>query len=156
MSAADAGAAFSIQTFRPGERLSIGGLPVETCALSHPGGACGYRIAHGGRAVVVAFDHEHGDAAIDDPLAALAGGADLVLYDAMWDEGDDYDRHRGWGHSTWQAGLRLVQRAEAGRLVCLHHAPWSDDALLLAREKALKAQAPQALFARQNQTLVLP
>ncbi len=156
MSAHEAGAAFSIRAFTPGDRLSIGGFSVATCALSHPGGACGYRIEHAGRAVVVALDHEHGATDIDRGLEAFCSGADLLLYDATWDERVDYEPHRGWGHSTWQAGLALVQRAGADRLVCLHHAPSSDDGVLLKREKALQALAPQSLFARQDQTLVLP
>ncbi len=156
MSAHEAGAAFSIQAFTPGDRLSIGGFSVATCALSHPGGACGYRIEHAGRAVVVALDHEHGAGDIDRRLEAFCSRADLVLYDATWDERVDYEPHRGWGHSTWQAGLELVQRAGAGRLACLHHAPSSNDRVLIEREKALQALAPQSFFARQDQTHVLP
>ncbi len=153
MGAHEAGARFSIRTFRPGDEFSLGGFPIDTCTLSHPGGACGYRIEHAGSAVVVALDHEHGNPAIDGALEAFSRGADLVLYDASWDQRDDYEAHRGWGHSTWQAGVSLVRRAGAGRLVCLHHAPSSSDRTLLSREQSLQAVAAGSLFARQNQTL---
>jgi phosphoribosyl 1,2-cyclic phosphodiesterase len=156
MSAREAGADFSIRTFRPGARLAVGGFAVATCPLSHPGGACGYRIGHAGRALVVALDHEHGAPEMDGGLQAFARGADLVLYDATFDEREDYEAHRGWGHSTWQAGLALIGAAGAARLACLHHAPSSTDGTLLAREAALQARAPQSFFARQNQTIILP
>ena len=33
----------------------------------------------------------------------------------------------GWGHSTWQEGVRLCKAANAKRLAIFHHAPEHDD-----------------------------
>lgn len=153
MSLAEAGAEFKIRAFHPGEPLDVGGCKVATCALTHPGGACGYRIDHGGRSLAVVMDHEHGTAPADIALATFCGDADIILYDAAWDEDTDYQPHRGWGHSTWQAGLRLLRLAGAGRLICLHHAPSAGDALLLEREARLQTLHPDSLFARQGETI---
>ena len=42
------------------------------------------------------------------PLAVE--GADLLIYDATFTDAE-MAGHRGWGHSTWEEGLRLKQRA---------------------------------------------
>ena len=49
---------------------------------------------------------------------------------------DEYDTYVGWGHSTWQEGVRLCRAAGAKRLAVFHHDPEHDDDLLdgIARE----------------------
>jgi phosphoribosyl 1,2-cyclic phosphodiesterase len=151
----DVGAEFAIREFRPGVRFEAGGLDISTCRLSHPGGACGYRIGHGGRSVAVIADHEHGSPETDAAVASFCAGSDLLLYDAHWEEDVDYARHRGWGHSTWQAGAALAQAVGAGRLACVHHAPQATDQALLAREARLKARLAEGCFARQGEIIQL-
>ena len=100
-------------TFReitPGETFEIGEVLVRTAALQHPGGSVGYRLEHQGHAVVTGFDHEHGDAEADARLTALAAGADLLLYDAMY-RPEEYPGRVGWGHSTFEHGATLALRA---------------------------------------------
>ena len=43
----------------------------------------------------------------------LIAGADLVIYDATYTD-EEFDRFHGWGHSTWQEGVRLCEAAGAG------------------------------------------
>jgi phosphoribosyl 1,2-cyclic phosphodiesterase len=151
----NAGASFSIQGFHTGETIPLAGHTIRTASLSHPGGACGYRIDANGRSVAVITDHEHGSVRPDPALVSLCIGVDLILYDAQWDEDLDYEAHRGWGHSTWQAGLRLMQAANAGRLGCLHHAPEATDEVLLKREARLSQIHRASFFAREGRTVIL-
>jgi phosphoribosyl 1,2-cyclic phosphodiesterase len=155
MSAGEAGARFTIKGFHPGESVSVPGLDIQTTGLSHPGGACGYRVAHGGRSVTIVLDHEHGSPLHEPALVQFCSGSDLILYDAPWDEDMDYEPHRGWGHSTWQAGLRLLRASGARRLGCLHHAPEALDATLLEREALLRKQHAASFFAREGATVHL-
>ncbi len=151
----ETGATFGIRGFTPGERIALAGQDIRTIGLQHPGGSCGYRIDSDGSSVAVITDHEHETDQPHPALVQFCAGADLVLYDAHWDEESDYDAHRGWGHSTWQAGLRLMQAAGARRLGCLHHAPDATDHTLLEREALLRQSHPSCFFAREGQTIVV-
>lgn len=151
----ETGASFVIKSFHPGDDLLLPGFAIQTTELSHPGGACGYRINHREQSVTVIADHEHASRDPGSKLADFCAGSDMILYDAHWDESVDYDAHQGWGHSTWQAGLRLLQASGAAKLGCVHHAPWATDQTLGEREAALQLQHPASFFAREGQSLEL-
>ena len=137
--------------FSAGENVVIGGVSVQTFPLNHPDGATGYRFSSGGKTAVILTDMEHeGDAGDPSPaLAAFCSKADLIVYDSTFDD-EDYQRYRGWGHSTWEAGLALAKVAKARALACFHHAPEYDDDRLQKMERALKAQFPTGFFAREG------
>lgn len=141
--------------FEPGTTLAIGSHHVRTVRLNHGGGACGYRFDHAGKALAIITDHEHRDALHEEELADFCRGADLIVYDAMWDESLDYKPHRGWGHSSWQAGLRLLRMAKAHRLACVHHAPSQTDSVLELREELLRREHASSFCARQDLHLIL-
>lgn len=141
--------------FQPGEDIAVGAHKVRSIRLRHGIGSIGYRIDYLGRSVVIITDHEHPAGAPDSVLAEFARNADLVIYDAMWDESSDYRDHIGWGHSTWQAGVALARNAGAKRLACIHHAPGSEDETLKQREIALEAALPGSFFARQSMLSVI-
>lgn len=149
------GALLAVTGFHPGEIVTADGLKIVTSALLHPGGACGYRFGFQGKSVAVITDHEHESEEPAAPLVAFCAGVDLLLYDSHWDEDVDYASHKGWGHSTWQAGLRLLHAAGARRLGCLHHAPGATDTILLEREARLQRVHSEGFMARQGQTVRL-
>ncbi len=155
MAAKDAGASFAIHGFHPGESIALADLDIRTTCLSHPGGACGYRIGHEAGSIAVIMDYEHASDRPDASLVRFCSGADMILYDAHWDEDIDYESHRGWGHSTWQAGLRLMNVADAQRLGALHHAPDAADNTLLERDTRLRKAHPASFFAREGDTVRL-
>lgn len=140
-------------SFAPGSQVEIDGFTIQTIGLNHPDGAVGYRFSGPSTSLAIISDHEHGVPAIDAKVEAFCQGVDLLIYDAMWDETQDYERHRGWGHSTWQAGLSLLQRTGSRRLVCVHHDPHSSDENLAAREETLQKQHALSLFAREGMKL---
>jgi phosphoribosyl 1,2-cyclic phosphodiesterase len=116
--------------FRPGDRIApCPGVSVRTAALNHPGGAVGYRVEHAGRAICYVTDTEHVPGAPDAAVLDLIAGADLVIYDATYTD-EEFGQYKGWGHSTWQEGVRLCERAGADRLVAFHHDPDHDDEAL--------------------------
>ena len=99
--------------FRAGETLDLGpGLRARTAPLNHPNGATAYRIEHEGRSVCYVTDTEHVPGRPDENVLELIAGADLVIYDSTYTD-TEFPARVGWGHSTWQEGLRLVQRAGA-------------------------------------------
>jgi phosphoribosyl 1,2-cyclic phosphodiesterase len=154
----DRGALPAAIAFRP-YRIGAGfapapGISVSTTALSHNGASAAIVVEAGGRKLCYATDHEHGDAEADARLAAAAEGADLLIYDATFTDAE-WPAHRGWGHSTWEEGLRLKRRAGIKLLALAHHEPGRTDAALDALGEAVAARCDNAFFARQGLSLGL-
>jgi phosphoribosyl 1,2-cyclic phosphodiesterase len=116
--------------FRAGETvIQDRDLTIRTIMLDHPGGATGYRIDYRGRSVAYLTDNEGRREDHDKPLVAFAKDADLVIYDTTYTEAE-IDEKKGWGHSTWQDGMRLADAAGARTFCLFHHAPEHDDAMM--------------------------
>lgn len=125
---------------------------VITTALNHPNGATGYRIEHGGRSICYVTDTEHVPGHPDENVLSLIANADLVVYDCTYTD-EEYPSHVGWGHSTWQEGIRLCKQAGAKRLAIFHHEPDHDDDFMTAVEKEAKNTWNGAFVAREGMTL---
>jgi phosphoribosyl 1,2-cyclic phosphodiesterase len=134
------------------------GLTVRAAELSHPGGALGFRLEHAGRVMVYATDFEHGTSA-DERLIALAGGADLMIFDAQYTpseyEGKGEPSKRGWGHSTYAAGAELALRARVKKLALFHHAPNRDDKEVTKLAQLARKLHPGAFAAREGMEVTL-
>lgn len=112
------------------------GYEVQAIRVRHPGGALGYRFTHGngfGGALVYISDNElNPSAKYDSPgtwrqdLVAFARGAKVLVHDTMYTV-EEYDHHRGWGHSTYLDALELALDAEVETLVLFHHKPERTD-----------------------------
>jgi phosphoribosyl 1,2-cyclic phosphodiesterase len=116
-------------------QIEVGGvfctsdLIIRPFPLNHPNGASGYRIESGGAVIVYATDYEHGDEKLDAELAEHAKDADLLICDAQYTP-EEYETHRGWGHSTWVNAVAVAKEAHAKQLVLFHHDPVHDDAFM--------------------------
>ena len=84
---------------------------MRTAPLNHPNGATGYRIEHGGKSICYITDTEHRAGERDKTIVELCRGADVMIYDSSYTD-DEYARYQGWGHSTWQEGVRVADAAE--------------------------------------------
>jgi phosphoribosyl 1,2-cyclic phosphodiesterase len=136
--------------FTAGDTLTTTkGVRVRTSALNHPDGATGYRIDFDGRSLCLVYDTEHVPGALDRNILALISGADLVVYDSMYTD-DEYRRYVGWGHSTWQEGLRLCREAGAKRMVVFHHDPDHDDEMLDEIAREVQRQLPGSVVAHEG------
>jgi phosphoribosyl 1,2-cyclic phosphodiesterase len=148
-------ARLSFTDFPAGETLDLGpGLRARTAPLNHPNGATAYRIEHAGRSVCYVTDTEHVPGRPDERVLALIAGADLVIYDSTYTDAG-FPARVGWGHSTWQEGLRLVRRAGAQRLVVFHHDPDHDDEVMAGIEHELAGESEGNLVAREGMRLEL-
>ena len=140
-------------TFKPGDKIELdGGISLSTVALNHPQGAVGYRVNFGGRSVCYITDTEHKVGEIDQNIKSLVSGSDLVIYDACFTD-ENYPNFAGWGHSTWQEGVKLCDAASVKKLVIFHHDPGNDDdAMDIISEEANKAR-PGSLVAMEGMEL---
>jgi phosphoribosyl 1,2-cyclic phosphodiesterase len=141
--------------FRAGETLDLGpGVRARTAPLNHPNGATAYRIEHAGRSVCYVTDTEHVPGRPDENVLGLIAGADVVIYDSTYTDAE-LPAKVGWGHSTWQEGVRLVRRAGAKRLVVFHHDPDHDDDDMAAIEHELTNESDDGIVAREGFRLEL-
>lgn len=130
------------------------GIRIRTVPLNHPNNACGYRVDFQGRSLCIVTDTEHRAGQIDPAVADLVRGANVMIYDGMYTDGE-YPGHVGWGHSTWQEGCRVAEAAGVGQAVIFHHEPNHDDDFMdqIAAEAA--AMRHGTLVAREGMVLHL-
>lgn len=132
----------------PGDSLMLPtGAAVRTMAANHPDGGLLYRVTVHEKSVVFAFDHEHG--ATDAALASFASLCNLLVYDGMFDAAE-YAQYEGWGHSSYERGLHLMEAAAAEKLLITHHAPWHTDVSLTVMEHEAQHCSPNCSFAREG------
>jgi phosphoribosyl 1,2-cyclic phosphodiesterase len=113
-----------------GDSFFIGENKVTTRALNHPQGCLGFRIETPAGTVVYATDNEPGNAEMDKSLRELAEGADIFINDAQYTPEQLAGAKRGWGHSSWQEGVKVAREANAKTLVLFHHDPDSTDRMV--------------------------
>jgi phosphoribosyl 1,2-cyclic phosphodiesterase len=114
------------------------GFDVRAFAVQHPGGALGYRfssettsgksgsfvyISDNELAVSPSYGTRPGWRA---DLTEFVRGATVLIHDATYTV-SEYERHRGWGHSTYHDALTLALDAGVEELVFFHHRPERSD-----------------------------
>ncbi|MDX7953919.1 MBL fold metallo-hydrolase [Lichenihabitans sp. Uapishka_5] len=148
-------AGMDYRDFLAGATLDLGdGITVTTTPLNHPGGATAYRVSHRGASVAYVTDHEQGPGELPDRLVAFVRDADLMIIDATFTPAE-YPGRIGWGHSTWEAGVRLAERAGVGQVALFHHDPAHDDDALDALAAEAAARRPGTFAAREGQVVAL-
>jgi phosphoribosyl 1,2-cyclic phosphodiesterase len=139
--------------FHAGETLTPQpGITLRTAPLNHPNRATGYRVDFAGKSICYVTDTEHFEDRLDENILRLIDGADYVIYDAMFTNAE-YPSKKGWGHSTWQEGVRLMEAAGAKTLVLFHHAPRRTDDDLDALAEVVDRARPGTLIAREGMVL---
>lgn len=135
--------------FHAGDTFALGPMTVKTQPLQHPDGATGYRIEAHGKSICYVTDTEHVPGEPDERVLELIKGADLVIYDSTYTD-DEFSKHIGWGHSTWQEGVRLAKKADVGQLAIFHHDPYHDDSFMDRVAEEAAEQWDGAFVAREG------
>jgi phosphoribosyl 1,2-cyclic phosphodiesterase len=147
------GAQVEYLDFRAGETLEPHeGVVLKTAPLNHPNRATGYRVEYGERAICYVTDTEHVQGERDPNVVELIRDADIVVYDCSYTD-EEYPKFAGWGHSTWQEGVRLVEAAGAERLAIFHHDPAHDDAFMDRVAAEAEARRPGTVVAQEGMVL---
>jgi phosphoribosyl 1,2-cyclic phosphodiesterase len=148
-------ATISFKDFRPRDPLVIeDAVTVRTTPLRHPNGAVGYRLDYDGFSVCYVTDTEHTPGQLDPNVLELIAGTDLFIYDSSYTE-EEFPARVGWGHSTWEEGVRLCKAAGAKRLVLFHHDPDHDDTIMERIEDQVRGILPSTLVARDGMEVTL-
>ncbi len=113
----------------------LGEVTVSTIPSNHPGGSTIIGLECGGKKLIYATDFEHSTEA-DFRLRQFAEKADLLMYDAQYMD-DEYDRFKGYGHSTIEKAIAMKRASNAKKMLLIHHAPTRVDDVLSNIEKEL-------------------
>lgn len=118
------GQTFTWRDLRDGMSVQIGSLEVECFAMQHFGPALGFRMTAGSS--VLAYT---GDTGPSDVVADLAGGADVLLAEATWQDGEkSHDKHM-----TARDAATFAARAGVRKLVLTHIEPGHDKEMSAAQ-----------------------
>ncbi|MGB3692620.1 MAG: MBL fold metallo-hydrolase [Spirulinaceae cyanobacterium] len=136
-----------------GDDFYLDDIEIETDKLNHPNGAMGYRVTWQDHSIVYCTDTEHLQEGLDQNVLHLARDADILIYDAMYTD-DEYNDPKaskvGWGHSTWQEGVKIAKAAGVKRLVIFHHEPSHTDDFLDQVALEVKDVFPGGIMAREG------
>ncbi len=147
----------SFEDFRAGEAFDLPADPevkIRTAPLNHPNGATGYRIEYAGKSFCYVTDTEHVIGKPDENILGLIDGADLVVYDSTYTD-DEFPAKIGWGHSTWQEGIRLCRAANVKRLAIFHHDPDHEDRFMDGVEANARLEWEGTIVAREHMRIKL-
>jgi len=142
--------------FEAGEDIVISDeILLNTAPLNHPDGATGYRVNYRGKSICYVTDTEHRPGELDANILKLIEGANLVIYDCTYTDAE-YPKYKGWGHSTWQEGVRLCNAANVETLVVFHHDPSHHDKIMDEIAKELQIMRPGGgIVAQEGMTIRL-
>jgi phosphoribosyl 1,2-cyclic phosphodiesterase len=146
------GANLRFHNLEYGMEVKLGDVTVQTGLLNHPGGAMGYRVNWQDRSVAYITDTEHLSTEIDRDVLALVDGVDVLIYDCTYTD-EEYPSRVGWGHSTWQEGVKLAIAAGVEQLVIFHHDPSHNDDFMDAIGISAARVFPQSIVAREGMEL---
>ena len=128
---------FDVTTVTPGER-ELGPFRLRFDRVNHPVETYAVRVRAAGRALVYT-----GDTGVSDALVGLASGADVLLSEASFADGDP---HPADLHLTGRQAGEHAAKAGVGRLLLTHVPPW-EPADRIAAEAAAAFDGPSELVA---------
>jgi phosphoribosyl 1,2-cyclic phosphodiesterase len=145
-------AKLTFHTIEPSQTFNFNGVTVKTQRLNHPFDAIGYRVEYQGSSVAYITDYEHFSHP-DEPLIDFIRGVDAMIYDSAFND-VEYSTKQGWGHSTWEEGIKLAKAGDVKFLIISHHEPTHDDVHMAEVEKmARKIYGKRAWVAREKTEL---
>jgi phosphoribosyl 1,2-cyclic phosphodiesterase len=130
----------------PGKSYDLG-CRITAMDVRHPGGALGIKITDKSGSAVYISDNELGAGGDALPgaseswhgeLVRFITGSKVLIHDATY-TAEEYDMHRGWGHSTPEETTELAIEAGVEQLVLFHHKPDRTDDEIDAAVKRCEA-----------------
>jgi len=131
--------------------MQHGNIRIDAIPGEHPGDCVILKVSCGDKALIYATDYEYEEKSFS-ALTEFARGANLLLYDGQYSE-QELSKRKGFGHSTAEKGVELMERCGAKRLLLIHHDPWASDRVLLEREKQIVHA--NVRYAREGEIIIL-
>ncbi len=138
------------ENFNVGESFLLKeNIEIKTFSLNHPDGAVGYRVENNGKIFCYITDHEHKVNRRDQALVNFIKNCDLLIYDCTYSD-EDFNRYVGWGHSTWQEGVRISKYSNAKKFFIYHHNPDNKDKDMKKIDKQSKKMGNNIIVAKEG------
>ena len=116
----------------------------------HPDEACVIKLMCKDKKVCFFADCEDPNK-LDDEIAR---DCDIFFCDGMYDNREKVD-HTGWGHGTWQDGVRYAHKENIKHLVITHHNPENGDHTLLTNETEARKIIKNVSFAKTGDRIII-
>ena len=157
-----------------------GGLKLTTKYMNHPILCLGYRFEYKGKSIIAAFDHEPfrnlfptdpNDPSYDEEAAKegeeaakeenermvqFYNNADILIHDTQY-TAKEFEKHLGWGHSSYEYAIEAACKAKVKKLIFFHHDPNANDECLENLEALYKAKLKnkklEIIMAREGQKI---
>lgn len=135
------------------DSFDLGDVHIDTMEGNHPGGVTIFRISYQDKSFVYATDYEHRDD-YNSRLIEFSKDCNILFYDGQYKD-EDYESHRGYGHSTASNGIAIAKAANVGQLFIIHHDPKHTDSQLDELEQKAKKQYKNISYAKCDQEIFL-
>ena len=112
------------------------GIKITPFSARHQDGTTAFRI-EADKTLIYLLDYEINEDTdpLSGPLLEYCRNADLIIFDSSYLP-EDYEKKRGWGHSTYKAAIGLAKRCGCKKMILCHlHYEYSDNILDLIAEK---------------------
>jgi phosphoribosyl 1,2-cyclic phosphodiesterase len=107
------------------DEINIGPFKIIPSKVNHPGGNLAFRVETKSGAFIYATDIEHFSVP-DNNLINLCKDAKILFYDSQFTP-EEYPKYVGWGHSTYDEGIKVAMMSGVKELHLCHHAPEHTD-----------------------------
>jgi len=117
-----------------------------------------YRVEYRGKSCTYLSDYEH--FSDDQDIVKFIKNSDLLIYDSHFTDEEymgsngNYKR-MGWGHSTWQEGIKMAEKSMIDKLLLFHHAPERTDEELDKIQEKARGKFPNVRIAREGMVIEL-
>jgi len=108
--------------------FAVGNTLVRAHRANHPGFCVGYRL-FSPEVIICFFPDAEPRPGVDEELIDFIRDADVLILDSQYDRAE-YRQHRGWGHGSVEASVKLALRARVRKLILFHHDPTHDDRII--------------------------
>lgn len=141
-------ASFSFHPIGPDHPVTIGDVKISALRMNHPNTTLGFRFDFENKAFVFATDVEHSDAMVD-ALIEFSKDADIFAFDCQYFP-DEYEAGKqGWGHSTYEYGIKICEEANVPTLHMIHHDPTHDDDRLKEMESLAQESFKNSIMIKE-------
>ena len=110
--------------------ISIDGVRISSILTNHPLETHAFKFEENGKTLIFMSDNEldHQDIAkvpYQDHLAFIKN-SDILIHDSQYEK-KEMERHKSWGHSSWEQTVEFAKEGKIKRLYLTHYDPARTD-----------------------------
>lgn len=126
-----------------GESAEMGNMRIDILPVNHTSQTVAFRFNEGDKKVIYMTDNElfcpTATVTPYEKMVAYCRDADVLIHDAMYTQ-DEWNRMKGWGHSSIPNAVQLGMDAKVKVLFLFHHDPERTDKQLDTIIKDIRSQ----------------